>query len=145
MVDINVVVANNILDLMKKKNMKQIDLANAIGVTKQIMSKMLNGSRLINIAELHKIADYFDVKMDDLMKTPDTTYTTDVVKAFMGKVNSDAAREALRTADVLADMIIFHANVRKNAVIMSEIWEMLVWSIFLKEFFIVNIKNNLII
>lgn len=124
MVDINVVVANNILDLMKKKNMKQIDLANAIGVTKQIMSKMLNGSRLINIAELHKIADYFDVKMDDLMKTPDTTYTTDVVKAFMGKVNSDAAREALRTADVLADMIIFHANVRKNAVIMSEIWEM---------------------
>lgn len=124
MVDINVVVANNILDLMKKKNMKQIDLANAIGVTKQIMSKMLNGSRLINIAELHKIADYFDVKMDDLMKTPETTYTTDVVKAFMGKVNSDAAREALRTADVLADMIIFHANVRKNAVIMSEIWEM---------------------
>ena len=124
MVDINVVVANNILDLMKKKNMKHIDLANAIGVTKQIMSKMLNGSRLINIAELHKIADYFDVKMDDLMKTPDTTYTTDVVKAFMGKVNSDAAREALRTADVLADMIIFHANVRKNAVIMSEIWEM---------------------
>ncbi len=124
MVDINVVVANNILDLMKKKNMKQIDLANAIGVTKQIMSKMLNGSRLINIAELHKIADYFDVKMDDLMKTSDTTYTTDVVKAFMGKVNSDAAREALRTADVLADMIIFHANVRKNAVIMSEIWEM---------------------
>ena len=124
MVDINVVVANNILDLMKKKNMKQIDLANAIGVTKQIMSKMLNGSRLINIAELHKIADYFDVKMDDLMKTSETTYTTDVVKAFMGKVNSDAAREALRTADVLADMIIFHANVRKNAVIMSEIWEM---------------------
>ena len=59
MVDINVVVANNIVDQMKKTNTKQIDLANAIGVTKQIMSKMLNGSRLISIAELRKIADYY--------------------------------------------------------------------------------------
>ena len=45
MADINIVVANNIIDQMKKHNMKQIDLANAIGVSKQIMSKMLNGSR----------------------------------------------------------------------------------------------------
>lgn len=124
MVDINVVVANNISNLMKKKNTKQIDLANAIGVTKQIMSKMLNGSRLINIAELHKIADYFNVKMDDLMKMPDTACNGNVVKAFMGKVNSDAAKDALRTVDELADMIVFHANVRENAAIMSETWEM---------------------
>ena len=62
MADINIVVANNIIDQMKKHNMKQIDLANAIGVSKQIMSKMLNGSRLIGIAELHKIADYFMLK-----------------------------------------------------------------------------------
>ena len=31
MADINIVVANNIIDQMKKHNMKQIDLANAIG------------------------------------------------------------------------------------------------------------------
>lgn len=124
MVDINVVVANNISDLMKKKKTKQIDLANAIGVTKQIMSKMLNGSRLINIVELHKIADYFNVKVDDLMRTPDTVCNGNVVKAFMGKVNSDAARNALRTVDELADMIVFHAKVRENAAIMSEPWEM---------------------
>ncbi len=124
MVDINVVVANNISDLMKRDNKKQIDMANAIGVSKQIMSKMLNGSRLISIAELRKIADFFNVKIDDLMSVPDTVNSGDVVKAFMGKVNSDAAREALSTVDELADMIIFHANVRENAAIMSETWEM---------------------
>ena len=42
----------------------------------------------------------------------------------MGKVGSEEAREALRTADKLADMIIFHANVRENAKVMSEKWEM---------------------
>ena len=124
MVDINVVVANNIMDQMKKHNTKQIELANAIGVTKQIMSKMLNGSRLISIAELRKIADYYHVQTDDLLKEPAVSYDTNVVRAFMGKVNSDAAREALRTADELADMIIFHANVRENAKEMSKTWEM---------------------
>ena len=124
MVDINVVVADNIMDQMKKHDTKQIELANAIGVTKQIMSKMLNGSRLISIAELRKIADYYHVQTDDLMKESAVSYDTNVVWAFMGKVNSDAAREALRTADELADMIIFHANVRENAKAMFETWEM---------------------
>ena len=124
MVDINVVVANNIMDQMKKHHTKKIELANAIGVTKQIMSKMLNGSRLISIAELRKIADYYHVQTDELMKESSVSYDTNVVRAFMGKVNTDAAREALRTADELADMIIFHANVRENAKEMSETWEM---------------------
>lgn len=124
MVDINVVVINNIMDQMKKHHMKQIDLANAIGVSKQIMSKMLNGSRLISVAELHKIADYFRIRMDDLMKVPAESSEMDAMRAFMGKVGSEAAREALHTADELADMIIFHANVRENAKVMSETWEM---------------------
>ena len=124
MADINVIVANNIMDQMKKHNTKQIELANAIGVTKQIMSKMLNGSRLISIAEMRKIADYYHVQTDDLMRAPAVSYDTNVVRAFMGKVNTDAAREALRIADKLADMIIFHANVRENTKEMSKTWEM---------------------
>ena len=124
MVDINVVVANNIMDQMKKHNTKQIELANAIGVTKQIMSKMLNGSRLISIAELRKIADYYHIQVDDLMKEPVVSYNTNVVRAFMGKVNSDAARDALRIADELADMIIFFLFFCEKAKTMSEIWEM---------------------
>ena len=122
MVDINVVVANNIADQMKKHNTKQIDLANAIGVKKQVMSKMLNGSRMINISELRKIADYFHVSTDELMESP--VDESNVVMAFMGKVNTVAARKALRTVDELADMIIYHANVRENAQVMSETWEM---------------------
>ena len=121
---INVVVANNVIEQMKKKNVKQIELANAIGVTKQVMSKMLNGSRMINIAELHKISEYFGIKMDDLMYESTVSQEENVVKVFMGKVNTEAAREALNTVDELADMIIYHANVRENAKIMSKTWEM---------------------
>jgi len=37
---------------------------------------------------------------------------------------SEQARQALKDVDELADLIIFHAKVRKNAEIMSEPWEM---------------------
>ena len=37
---------------------------------------------------------------------------------------STSARDALRTADELADIIIFHANARENAKEMSKTWEM---------------------
>ena len=85
---------------------------------------MVNGTRLISIAELYTIADFFHITMDELLKTPTESTEKDVMRAFMGKVGSEEAREALRTVDKLADMIIFHANVRENAKVMSEKWEM---------------------
>lgn len=124
MIDINIVVSNNISKLIKRNGIKQVDLANAINVAPQTMSKMLNGSRMINIAELHKIADFFHVQMEDLMETPATIDSGNVIRAFMGRVNTDAAREALEIVDELADMIIYHANIRENSKQMSETWEM---------------------
>ena len=35
------------------KNKKQVDLAKEIGVSKQTMSKIINGARAINAVELH--------------------------------------------------------------------------------------------
>ena len=61
MVDMNAIIANNILACLKKQNKKQVDLAEAIGMTKQTVHKMLNGSRMINAVELKKIADYLGV------------------------------------------------------------------------------------
>lgn len=37
---------------------------------------------------------------------------------------SEEGREALRVAEELIEMIIFHENARKNSIIMSETWEM---------------------
>ena len=124
MIDMNVVVANNILEEMRNRNMKKIDLANAIGVAEQDMNKMLNGMRLIRIAELDKIADCLNVQTGSLTRLPAEPFNRNIMEVFMDKVNSEEDKEALRTADELADMIIFHANVRENAKAMSETWEM---------------------
>lgn len=122
MVDMNMIIANNVLNCLKKQNKKQTDMADGIGTTKQTVNKMLNGSRMINAIELKKIADFLGVKMDELTWMPEVMQEENVIHAFMGKVTSQQAKDALTIADKLSDMILFHSRVRENGTLMMEAW-----------------------
>lgn len=123
MMDVNAMIAANIATTLKQQNRKQIDLAEALQTNRQTVSKMLNGSRMIHAIELKKIAEFLGVKMEELTKIPENTADTDIVHAFMGKVESEQAKEALQIADKLSDMILFHRKVRENGMTMLETWE----------------------
>ena len=118
MIDINMMIADNILAILKKQGKKQMDLADGIGVSKQTMSKMLNGGRSINAIELKKIADYLKVSMESMMQMPEVPADTDVVHAFMGRVETREGIEALKVADEVSEMILFHRKVRRNGLAM---------------------------
>ena len=85
MLDVNMIIANNIQAELKKENKKQVDLAEEIGVSKQTMSKIMNGARAINAVELHKISEYLHVSMNSLMKMPEKPMDTNVIHAFIYK------------------------------------------------------------
>ena len=123
MVDMNTMIAGNILALLKKQNKKQTDLADALGTNRQTVHKMLNGTRMINAVELKSIADYFGVKMEELTRISPIPADTNVVHVFMGKVQSEQAKQALQLADELSDMILFHKRVRENGNAMMIAWE----------------------
>lgn len=123
MVDMNTMIAGNILSLLKKQNKKQTDLANALRTNKQTVNKMLNGTRMINAVELKSIAEYLGVKMEELTKIPSIHADTNIVHVFMGKVQSEQAKQALVIADELSDMILFHKKVRENGEAMMIAWE----------------------
>lgn len=123
MIDVNAMIAANIAAILKKQNRKQIDLAAALQTNKQTISKMLNGSRMINAVELKHIAEFLGVKMEELTKVREDSGDTDIVHAFMGKVESEEAKEALKIADKLSDMILFHRRVRDNGMAMMKTWE----------------------
>lgn len=122
MADMNMIIADNIMDCLKKQNKKQTDMAVGIGTTKQTVHKMLNGSRMINAIELKTIADFLGVKMEELTRIPEAVQGENVVHAFMGKVASQQAKDALTIADKLSDMILFHSRVRENGARMMEDW-----------------------
>ena len=123
MLDMNLVIANNILMRLKEQNKKQVDLADGIGISKQIISKMLNGSRAINAIELRKIAEYLGVTMDTLAILPEVPQENNVIHAFMGRVTSEGGKNALAIADKISDMILFHSKVRANGTQMMQPWE----------------------
>lgn len=108
---------------LKKENKKQVDLAEGIGVSKQTMSKIMNGARAINAIELHKISEYLHVSMDSLMKMPEKPMDTNVIHAFMGRVKTEEARKGIQLADELSDMILFHTRVCENGKKMEQPWE----------------------
>ena len=123
MLDVNMIIANNIQADLKKENKKQVDLAEGIGVSKQTMSKIMNGARAINAIELHKISEYLHVSMDSLMKMPEKPMDTNVIHAFMGRVKTEEARKGIRLADELSNMILFHTRVCENGKKMEQPWE----------------------
>ena len=123
MVNMNEIISNNIMNIMKQNNKKQIELAGHLGVSKQIISKMLSGSRMINAVELQKIAEFLDVTMESLVKVSQTLPETNTVKAFMGRVESQGAKEGLAIADEIANLICFYARTYENVEEMMQPWE----------------------
>ncbi|TYZ22955.1 helix-turn-helix domain-containing protein [Selenomonas ruminis] len=123
MVDMNAMIASNILALLKSQNKKQTNLADALKTNKQTVNKMLNGTRMISAVELKAIADYLGVRMEELTKISKAHSETNAVHVFMGKVQSEQAKQALRIADELSDMILFHKRVRENGNDMMVAWE----------------------
>lgn len=123
MINMNEVISSNIMGYLKQAGKKQIDLANYLGVSKQVISNMLGGTRTINAVELQQIASYFHIPMDKLVVIPRQVIETNVVRAFMGKVGSDAAKKGLEIADQVADMICFYATANESAEEMMQPWE----------------------
>ena len=123
MLDVNLILANNILEILKKQGKKQVELAENIGVSRQTMSKMLGGGRVINAMELRKIAEYLKVPMDMLARIPEHCVDNGGIHVFMGRVESTEAQEALKVADKMSDLIIFHHKVRENGTAMMTPWE----------------------
>lgn len=123
MVKASEMIGNNIMNIMKQNGKKQIDLADYLGVSKQVISKMLTGGRMITASELQKISEFLGTSMESLVKRPVMAAEMNAVKAFMGKVESQEARDGLRIADEIANLICFYSHARDNAKEMMKPWE----------------------
>jgi len=117
MLDMNMIVAKNIGNALRSIGKKQSELADALNYSKQVVSNMLSGSRAINALELKRIADFCHVTMESLVALPELPVETNVVRAFMGQVHTNEAREGIETADKLIDMYLFHSRVRNSYIV----------------------------
>ncbi len=114
MLDVNMVIASNIKNELKKANKTQDDLAYEIGISKDMMNMIMNGTRMINRLELEKISKYFNVSIESLMTIPKNYMDTNVIDMFIKRVNTKEAQKGIELADELSDMILFHNRIYRN-------------------------------
>lgn len=124
MVSLNEIIACNIREQMSLHDVSKEELAKSIGVSNREMNKLLFGTKLIDAVRLRKIADVLGVETAILTAGSNQYRETDPVSNLIEKVSSKEAKEAIRTAGELADMIIFHSTVRENGEVMGKPWEM---------------------
>ena len=108
MIDMNLIIANNINAFLEQNHKKQVDLANHLHVSRQIVNKMLNGTRTINAAELLQIAQFCGTNMETLTTVPDNYEENDVFHVFMGQAKTEEARQSIR--DINRDRFKFCVN-----------------------------------
>lgn len=122
MMDMNTMISRNINEIMIEKGYKKVDLADAIGVTRQTLNKMLNGGRNVSAIELKLIADFLNVSMERLVESSQNEISHNPIMAFCGQVNTEEARRGVQMVDRIADLIIFHSTFRDNADVRMKEW-----------------------
>jgi transcriptional regulator with XRE-family HTH domain len=60
-------VGKNIQDALDERSMKQTDLALRLGISRQMVHKLVNGRKAINIREISRIAETLSVSVDELI------------------------------------------------------------------------------
>lgn len=93
-------VGANIQNKLDEKEMTQQSLADALGISKQVMNKIIKGSKAINVNELARIAGILSTSTDALLTVNTEPVTIDSL-SFMGDVHDEVTRERvdlIRTA-----------------------------------------------
>ena len=96
----------NILDILVDKDINQRELADAIGVSKQVMTKIIKGQKAINAFEITKIGTALSVSIEDLIRDRDVPMDFQPVLMFMGEIKKQETKEKLLFLnDVINDLI----------------------------------------
>ncbi|KLU60494.1 anaerobic benzoate catabolism transcriptional regulator [Peptococcaceae bacterium CEB3] len=94
-------VGKNISNVMTQRGMTQQNLADKLGISKQVMSKIIKGNKAINVTELSQIASILGSTTDSLLTVESNTITREPGLAFMGMIKDEETQtkvELLRNA-----------------------------------------------
>ena len=91
----------------------QADLAKELDVSRQIVNKIIHGRKNVTLEEIKLIADLLGMGLEDLVKDVGIEKEEDPIISFMGEVDTDEARNGLKKAKKVMDMILFHRDINK--------------------------------
>lgn len=100
--NLKAVIAGNIAELRKKKNMTQMDLAQKLNYTDKAISKWERGESIPDVIVLKNIADLFDVSVDYLL----ISEHPEPIQASEDVTETNKKHQSLRTRGFVTGMSI---------------------------------------
>jgi len=98
-------VGNNIQDILTAQGKTQQFLADSLGISKQVMNKIVAGSKAINVAEISEIAKALGVTTDSLLVVK-TEQAPVHHFAFMGQVANEKTKQKIEVLKTVIDEIL---------------------------------------
>ena len=99
-------VGDNIERFLLEQGRTQQYLAEQLGVSKQVMSKIIAGAKAINVAEISVIAKTLGVSVDELLYCSKETENTHCF-SFMGKVKNIETKRKIEFLQTVIDEILW--------------------------------------
>ncbi|MFX3623492.1 MAG: helix-turn-helix domain-containing protein [Ectobacillus sp.] len=100
-------IGDKIAQFLKAHNMSQVEFAERLGVSKQVMSKIVNGKKATNIGEIQRIAEIMNTKVDDLIqRVPKATVIEDPILFMMESTDNPDIRQHLQYLDFVMEQLI---------------------------------------
>lgn len=99
-------VGNRIQDFLNKSGMSQSELASKIGISKQVMSKIIHGKKAINVEEISRIAGVIGVSLEELLSYGSSLQSTDPVLVMMGTLGKGNTKDELSFLNHVMDEMI---------------------------------------
>lgn len=98
-------VGKNIQKELETQGKNQQFLADRLGISKQVMSKIVSGAKAINVAEISKIAEILQVSADQLLTVEAVVEPTHCF-SFMGKVKNEQTKKKIEILQTVIDEIL---------------------------------------
>ena len=99
-------VGQNILSILDEQNMKQVSLAEEIGVSRQVMQKITKGKKAINALEISKIANALQVPIERITQKFEVSDEVDNLVLFMGKITNTDVKQKFDFLNSIIDEIV---------------------------------------
>jgi len=100
-------VGKNISDMIVRKAITQQSLADILGVSRQVMGKIIKGQKAINVSEIDMISKTLGVSVESLLDVTSQTPDLSPQFSFMGELRSEKTKGKVDLLRNVIDEILF--------------------------------------
>ncbi len=130
---VELIIAQNLIELRKNRNLKQSELSEAIGYSDKTISRWENGTSVPDISTLIKLAEYYNVTINDIITENAASKSLEEKKAVHDKKIRDYANLALAVLTVwLLATLIFLGTIMMQK---RPLWESFLFAIPISSYF----------